>query len=97
MLPVVFVSPPLPWMTEDGVNIVAEHLAIFTAAIYLLKLDPIECPSAPEHLVQLAKMNITDVYKLSHHVSSSSSSVHYAPFFETRRACGSHQRAPGCD
>ena len=37
-------------LTEEGVNIVAEHLAIFTTAIYLLKLDPIECPSAPTEL-----------------------------------------------
>ena len=37
LLPIVLISPPIRWMTDDGVNIVPENLAILMACIFLLK------------------------------------------------------------
>ena len=58
LLPVILVSPPIPWMSEDGANIVPETLAILMACIYLLKIDPIPYNSADDYLTVLAKANM---------------------------------------
>ena len=57
LLPVVLVAPPVPWIMDDGVNIVPENLAILMACVILLQnlMDPIPYSTAPEYFTKLAQ------------------------------------------
>ena len=59
LLPIVLVSPPLVWMTDDGSDIITENLAIFMVSIFLLKMEPVDLQSVEPYLVQLAQTNVS--------------------------------------
>ena len=59
LLPIVLVSPPFAWMTDDGSNIITENLAILMVSIFLLKMEPVDLQSVEPYLVQLAQTNVS--------------------------------------